>query len=360
MTAHTRQIIARIAHDAQQRGAHLPTENTRRYDEFYIPKKSGGWRKMSSPHPTLKRLQKRLVKHLSPLYTSNAVSMGFVRGRSVRHNAQAHVGKPYVFCIDLQDFFPNITFPMVRHALQRLPLRLSAQEIEALAGLCCKGNAGSLNTETCYLPQGAPTSPLLSNFVCMDLDNALAELAERYQCTVTRYADDITFSGATDIFSDAQGAFRRELVQQIEAYGFRIKEKKTRLRPQHRRQTVTGVTVNAHPNVPRSYVREIRSLLYIWKQYGYEEAEERYYAVHPKENVRLRDVLHGKIQYIKVLKGKNDSVYRQLSQRYIALQYGKARKSVSTPSPQPADRRRSLYTDESLLTKILRFFGKGK
>ena len=117
------------------------------------------------------------------------------------------------------------------------------------------------------LPQGSPSSPILTNIVCQSLDRKLYRLAKEYKLHYSRYADDITFSGNCNVFQ-RNGEFLCKLRQIIEQQNFTINEKKTRLQKKSQRQEVTGLVVSERVNVPRQYVRSLDNLLYIWERYG--------------------------------------------------------------------------------------------
>src|SRR5690606_12917628 len=145
--------------------------------------------------------------------------------------------------------------------------RLNDEVATILAQICCHNG---------ILPQGAPTSPIISNMICVRLDAKLQQLAKEHQCTYSRYADDITFSTNRSSFPSAlaylsdigQIEIGNELSIIIEENGFQINPKKTRLQSKHQRQEVTGLTVNRYPNVQRRYIKQIRGILHAWKKYG--------------------------------------------------------------------------------------------
>ena len=167
-----------------------------KYSEFAIPKKSGGERSIRSPIPKLKHVQRRLAKRLSMclaeidelegVQRKCTLSHGFRPNLGVATNAAPHVRRRWVFNIDLEDFFPSINFGRVRgYFIKNKHFALNEGSATILAQICCWRNE---------LPQGAPTSPVISNLLASTLDIALNRLARRERCTYTRYADDITFS----------------------------------------------------------------------------------------------------------------------------------------------------------------------
>ena len=157
----------------------------KKYYSFEIQKKNGKRRIISAPTTSLKILQQKLNCILSIVFPPKFSSHGFVKGRSIKTNAFTHVKRKYVLNIDLEDFFPSINFGRVRGMFMAYPYRLSAPVATVLSQICCYKN---------QLPQGAPTSPIISNMICAKLDSQLLYLAKQNKCLFTRYADDITFS----------------------------------------------------------------------------------------------------------------------------------------------------------------------
>ena len=297
--------------------------NTRgRYASFDIKKKSGGVRHIDAPRSGLMNILYYLNKIFQAIYTPSSAAMGFVQGKSIVNNAQCHVGKNYVFNIDLKDFFPSITQPRVWKRLQLEPLNISQPVANVIAGLCCMKKRNEDGTFSYILPQGAPTSPIITNMICDKLDRRLKGLAARFNLTYTRYADDITFSSNHYEYAE-NGKFRTELQRIITDQGFSINEKKTRLQKKGSHQEVTGLIVNEKANVTRKYVREVRSLLYIWEKYGYMVADSRFQPRYKqekghvkKDNPCLENVIAGKLQYIKMVKRESDSTFIALQNRF--------------------------------------------
>jgi len=154
----------------------------RKYIKFKIPKKGGGERTILAPIKEIKNLQEQLHRLLQHVYRVKPSVHGFTNGRSIVTNAAAHKGKRYVFNLDLQDFFSTITRQRVQGMFAGKPYFLPDRIARFLANICCfKGK----------LPQGAPTSPIISNMLCAQLDSQLQRLAQRNKCYYTRYADDI-------------------------------------------------------------------------------------------------------------------------------------------------------------------------
>lgn len=300
-----------------------------RYKSFTIPKKSGGVRAISAPVAGLKSILTSLNTILQAVYEPTRYAMGFVQGRSVVDNARVHLGQNYVFNIDLEDFFPSIDKSRVWKRLTLPPFNFPNELADVVAGLCTmRVEAEGVGEKPRYvLPQGAPTSPTISNIICETLDRRLAGLAKRFGAKYSRYADDITFSSMTYIYS-ADGEFMAELRRIIAANRFTLNEKKTRLQKVGERQEVTGLILSDKVNVVRTYTREVRTLLHIWEKFGHMAACESYMRTrtlnpthrHKGGMPSLDAVLMGKLQYLKMVKGVEDATYKVLHRRLANLQ----------------------------------------
>ena len=297
----------------------------KRYTSFQIPKKKKGeFRTIDAPVPMLKYIQQGLNFILQSVYTPHNAVMGFVPHRSVVDNAKVHTGQRLVYNIDLQDFFPTITSGRLYKRLIAKPFSLKPQIASMITDLCCYVNAEGRKV----LPQGAPTSPTITNIICEQLDRKLSRLAKAYGLKYTRYADDITFSGMVNLFAE-EGKFCRSLRHIIEEEeGFTINPDKTRLCHRGMRQEVTGLTVNQQENVSRRYIKQLRTLIHNWEMDGYTKAQT-VFAKHDaatktrrilrKTPSRIENVILGKLLYLKMVKGETDSTYRSLAFRFHTL-----------------------------------------
>jgi RNA-directed DNA polymerase len=262
---------------------------------------------------------------LTLFFEPKSAAHGFLEDRSIVTNAKIHVGKKYVLNVDLKDFFPSIHFGRIKAVLQ-LPifgvraehLPPDGNKLEALFKFALKPEfAQIVSNFCCYeskLPQGAPTSPIITNIVSQRLDYKLVKLAKEYHCFYTRYADDITFSCDKNRFKEE---FLNKLDEAIKSEGFLINEKKSRIQKKAVRQEVTGITVNEKLNLPRSYVRKVRAALHNWEKQGYERANAKFASLYPQEKGFLRNktippmesVLSGKILFLGMVRGKKDTMY---------------------------------------------------
>ena len=287
------------------------------YVDFTIPKKSGGQRKISAPVKPLKVIQSAINILLQSIFVPDEHATGFVLNRSVKDNAMIHVGQTCIFNTDLENFFPSITKLMVRRALHReLGDKLQSNEvINIICRICTAPDCSGIEV----LPQGAPTSPVLSNIVLKSLDKDMSNLSERMECKYSRYADDITFSHSKSI-RRMSSFWQSRIYNIIAKYGLKVNEKKTKTFLPGTRREVTGVVVSDKINVPRSYIKQLRTLLHLWEKYGYAQAQiifTRDFCKSMEKN--LVNVIDGKINYLEMIKGKEDSTYRKLKSRFKHL-----------------------------------------
>lgn len=295
----------------------------KRFRTFHIRKKSGGLREIKAPCRQLDVILTTVNIMLGAIYEPSKAAMGFTPGRSVVSNAQAHIGHNYVFNIDLKDFFPSIPQPRVWKRLQLAPFNFTQEIASVLAGLCCTSDT---NAQANVLPQGSPASPLLTNAICDTLDRRMMGVAKRFGLHYTRYADDMTFSSMHNVYQ-TDGEFRAEIRRIIDGQGFRMNDKKTRLQKQGGRQEVTGLTVNEVANVSRQYISDLRWILHIWEKEGYAKAYAMFYPKYKHEKGYIKkgepvmeNVIGGKLNYLRMVRGDKNAAYQKLAARYNALQ----------------------------------------
>ena len=175
------------------------------------------------------------------------------------------------------------------------------------------------------LPQGAPTSPILTNVICQKLDNRLTGVAKRFGLRYSRYADDITFSSMQNVYQN-DGEFIKELNRIIVDQGFDVKESKTRLQKTGYRQEVTGLLVNENVNVQQRYIKQLRMWLYYWESYGFDKAYYYFFQQYMTEkgNIlkgkpNMEMVIGGKLNYLKMVKGVDNKMYKKLENRFSIL-----------------------------------------
>ncbi len=244
------------------------------YVRFQVPKKSGGTRELAAPHRSLARCQQWILRNVLDKLPQHDAAHGFVRGRSTVTGATVHAGSEVVMNLDLQDFFPTISFRRVRGAFRQLGYSPAVATIFAL--LCTEspretvqydGTTYHVATGQRRLPQGACTSPGISNLVSRRMDSRLNGISDKLGWQYTRYADDLTFSASGEAVKLA--AYLMARIRHIsQDEGFRVNEKKTRLQSRNRAQSVTGIVVNQRPGVPRKTVRRLRAILHRAKTEG--------------------------------------------------------------------------------------------
>jgi retron-type reverse transcriptase len=329
----------------------LEKKNTLRkscYTTFTIKKKSGQDRTIHAPVKGLKEFQKALNIILQCIHEPHDAATGFIVGKSIVDNAKIHVGQTYVYNIDLKDFFPSIDRSRVWGRLLIAPFNLGVSEEKRtianfMATLCCtpmdverfKDNEW-ISLKTSVLPQGAPTSPTLTNIICERLDKRLTGVALRFGLNYSRYADDITFSSKHNTYEVSHTKFEKifvsgstfdcEIRKIISEQNFHIKESKVRLQKRGYRQEVTGLVVNDKVNVTRRYIKQLRQWLYMWERYGYEKAFIfflEFYTAN-KGNVKSEKpnmalVIDGKLLYLKMVKGADNATYLKLKDRFNLL-----------------------------------------
>lgn len=296
-----------------------------RYKKIELSKKTGGMRELNVPTPRLMRLQRELA-HLLVLCEQElrnipvggerkesasrpkSISHGFRKNHSIATNAHPHKNKKFVFNIDLKDFFPSINFGRVRgFFISDRRFGLNKDVATAIAQTVCHNN---------QLPQGSPTSPIISNFIGHILDIKLSRLARKNKCYYTRYVDDLTFSTSISGFpteiaistNSAEPVWSAgpTLEHDIRQAGFLINPAKTRMQIRPSRQTVTGLVVNKSVNVPVELYKASRAMTFHLLMDGtyefpYIKQSGRDKGSKPKITASIRPIeaLLGYIYYVK-------------------------------------------------------------
>ncbi|MCE5277656.1 MAG: reverse transcriptase family protein [Planctomycetaceae bacterium] len=220
------------------------------YETFSIAKRSGGRRTIHAPQPGLKALQRDILRKVLGGLKAHPAVNGFRRGRSIVTNALPHVGHSVLVRLDIRDFFPSTTARRVEEYFRFIGYDDSSAAL--LTRICTHQGA---------LPQGAPTSPCLSNLLNYRLDARLSALAAKMGATYTRYADDMAFS-----FSEPADAARVNMLVSaaqlvLSGFGYRTHHRRKRsVRRRHMAQCVTGIVVNDKANLPRATRRRLRAV----------------------------------------------------------------------------------------------------
>jgi len=304
--------------------------DSERYRHFEIPKRTGGMRRISAPHGMLREMQDKLQRDFKQIYDAHPSAHGFIQKRSIATNASDHIGKRWVLNVDLVDFFPTINFGRVRGLFMKPPFEMGA----AAATVCAQ-----IVTYRNGLPQGAPTSPVLSNFIASALDRRLLRLARQNKLTYSRYADDITLSTNLAQFPPAiavreqldGGGFKVQagdaLEQAIAACGFAINARKVRIQGLGMRQEVTGLVVNQRLNIERDRVRRLRAMLHAWQKFGLDSAAAEHFVKYrsgksPSRHARgraFRNIVYGQLSFVRMIRGSDDPVFLKLCGKVLDL-----------------------------------------
>jgi hypothetical protein len=313
--------------DCQARGARGRTGAgpLGHYRYRWEPKRTGGARLVEAPKPRLKAIQRTLVRSLLDRIPPHEAAHGFRTGRSVRTHVAPHVGQPFVLTLDLAEFFPTITAARVGALFRTAGYPEAVARL--LAGRCTNrvpaygwsDRTSPLRGQELWrmrrlygqphLPQGAPSSPALANLAAYRLDARLAGLANVLGAHYTRYADDLAFSGGLELARSARRVIARVAAIALEE-GFTVQPRKTRVMRPGVRQRVTGVVINAHPNVARDTFDVLKATLYNCVRQG-PAGENR--AGHPD----FRAHLAGRVAHVVMLNpargGRLQALFEQIA-----------------------------------------------
>jgi len=238
------------------------------YQRFVIPKKTGGHRQISAPMPRLKRAQYWILDNILEKIPLHEAAHGFRSQRSIVSNARPHTGANLVINFDLKDFFPTITYQRIKGVF--LQMGYSQQTATVFALICSEADTQQIMLDddryfvksgNRHLPQGAPSSPAITNIICRRLDKRLAGAARNLGFTYTRYADDLSFSADRES-SKKLGKLQWRLHQIVSEEGFVVHPDKTRIMRSNNQQEVTGIVVNQKPSLDRKTLKRFRALLF--------------------------------------------------------------------------------------------------
>lgn len=233
--------------------ASVINSNVSHYREFEIPKRSGGKRTITAPYSALLQCQSWIYENILRNIKIHSSAHGFTFKKSIISNSKVHVCQNHFLKIDLKDFFPSISINRVITIFKSLGYTHKVSFY--LASICCYGDV---------LPQGAPTSPMLSNIVAISLDNRLMNYSRRFNLKYTRYADDLAFSG-----DDIPVKHVEYITEIIKACGFTVNEKKTILQQEKHKRILTGISIAEEViKVPREYKRRLKLEIHCIRKYG--------------------------------------------------------------------------------------------
>ena len=292
--------------------------DSEKYTTFVIQKRNGGVRVINAPVPKLKKLQKHLARLLTRCITEihgnppkSLLAHGFLRSRSIYTNASLHKNRRYVLNLDLKDFFPSINFGRVRGFFIRdQKFCLNENVATVIAQIVCHNNE---------LPQGSPSSPIISNLIGHILDVRLVEFLKNSGCTYSRYADDITISTNKIKFpinvaipqeeNPEEWKLSLALVDEIKRVGFEINTCKTRMQYRGSRQIATGLVVNKKVNIRNEYYRKARAICHRLFTTG------SYFLSEPTETQKNLRKIEGILSFIYQIKDRSDSVSKPESNK---------------------------------------------
>lgn len=247
------------------------------YHSFTMPKRKGGTRQIDAPYPSMMRAQQWIYHEVLSKVTISPSATGFIPHHSIKDNASPHLNQRCLLLLDVKDFFPSIKWHKVYAVFSHLgyPKIIS----QYLASLCCLNG---------HAPQGAVTSPTLSNVITRRLDARITGLAKKYQVIYTRYADDMTFSGES-----ISKRFQSFIYKIVEDDGFIINQEKTRYIKGKHQKIVTGISISEDKlTVPKSKRREVRQQVYYIKKYGLADHQKKIGNNDPIYLERLIGYLH--------------------------------------------------------------------
>lgn len=226
------------------------------YHTFGMPKRNGGTRMISAPTPVLLCAQRWIYDNILKRIAVHENAKGFVRGVSIVDNARPHLEQNYLLKMDIENFFPSIKLNRVMAIFRNLGYTKKVSYY--LSSICCLDGA---------LPQGAPTSPSISNIIARRMDYRMSGLAERFSLTYTRYADDFTFSGKR-----IPPVIIQYIEEIVNSEGFNINKGKTHLIGPNRQKIITGISISANKlTIPRKKKREVRQCIYYVLKNGIDE-----------------------------------------------------------------------------------------
>ncbi|MCP3920988.1 MAG: RNA-directed DNA polymerase [Desulfobacterales bacterium] len=251
---------------------HRDAATSLHYYRFTIPKKRGGDRDIWAPMPLLKKTQRWILENIAEKLLVHGAAHGFLPSRSIYTNAITHRNPFYLIKMDIKDFFPSVSYARVKGIFRKAGYR---EQVATLLALICteaprkivefEGKKHFVSLGQRCLPQGAPTSPALTNTLCMKMDSRLYGLAKKFGCRYSRYADDITFSIPREKLKGFNPGAVIEFTKRIvKDEGFVIHPDKTKVIRPNVCQRVTGLVVNddQKPRVSRDIKRKLRAAIH--------------------------------------------------------------------------------------------------
>jgi len=254
---------------------------SKHYHKAKLPKKSGGYRKLSVPDEILKAIQRQISEALLIHMPVSKYAKAYRFGSSTLRNAKHHVGKQVVLKLDILHFFDSIRYSTVKDKV--FPEKIYAEPLRILLTMLCYHKDA--------LPQGAPSSPAITNIILYEFDELMGQWCQERDIAYTRYCDDMTFSGDFDP-SEVIRFVRLELKK----LGFLLNEQKTKVQRPGQQQAVTGIVVNEKLSISADYRRKLRQDLYYCRKFGIQEHLQKIGLEIPADTYRMR--LLGKVNYV--------------------------------------------------------------
>lgn len=297
---------------------HTEASTLSHYVHFLVPKKSGGERAICAPHAQLAAAQRWVLEQVLAKLPAHDAAHGFVPGRSILTNATPHVGSAVVANCDLRNFFPTVSVHRVIGLFKHVGYSPAVATVLALLVTECPRRKVTFNGRVWYvaagqraLPQGACTSPAISNLVARRLDARLSGICRKLGWTYTRYADDLTLSSKEP--TDKIGYVLARVRHVAQDEGFAVNEAKTRVLKPAARQTVTGVVTNVQPSVPRNLRRRLRAILHNAGKTGLPAQNRR-------RDPKFPAWLEGTVEFVHMV---NPAQGRKLKERLANLRPGR-------------------------------------
>jgi len=251
------------------------------YHNAKLPKKSGGYRNLSVPDEVLKSIQRRIADVLLIHRPTSRYAKAYRFGSSTLRNAKHHVGKQVVLKLDILHFFDSIRYSTVKDKV--FPAEIYAEPLRILLTMLCYHKDA--------LPQGAPSSPAITNIILYAFDEQIGQWCRDQGIAYTRYCDDMTFSGDFD-----PAEVVRFVRLELKKMGFLLNEQKTKVQRPGQQQTVTGIVVNEKLSIPAAYRRKLRQELYYCRKFGISEHLQKIGLEMTEDTYRMQ--LLGKINYV--------------------------------------------------------------
>lgn len=260
------------------------------YKVFKIKKSNGSFRKIYEPNSTLKYIQRQILKNILENKKVSKYATAYQKGKSLKENAQIHIGKKIILKLDIKNYFDSISFYSIYNNC--FPIEYFPKGIGMLLTYLCTYNG--------YLPQGAPTSAYISNLVMKDFDDELGNWCEINNISYTRYSDDMTFSGDFN-----PNLIIKKVKTMLFKLGFELNKKKIHVIKQHQQQKITGIVVNEKMQVEIKYRKEIRKEIYYIKKYGLNSHLNR---INCKNKEKYLNKLYGRILFVNQINNNKEFI----------------------------------------------------